>query len=89
MLTLSIEVAHMRRCVRVAKRVCYFRVALCTSSVRLPEREVALLFSTETGEDLSGHALAEMKGPTSNRLQTVFDRLAEMSDRFAASLTSV
>jgi hypothetical protein len=52
-------------------------------------KNVAPLFSTETGEQLSDQGLAEMKGPVSERLHNVFDRLAEMSDHAAASLTSV
>ncbi len=51
-------------------------------------KKAAPLFSTETGDDLGDHALADMKGPVSDRLQTVFGRLAEMSDHAAASVTS-
>ena len=49
----------------------------------------APLFSTETGEDLSDDALSEMRGPTSDFLQKDMDRLAEMSDLAAASMSSV
>ena len=58
------------------------------TSTRIVEN-AAPLFSTETGEDLPDDALSEMTGPTSDFLQKYMDRLAEMSDLAAASLSSV
>lgn len=50
---------------------------------------VAPMFSTESGEDLSDDALSEMTGPTSDFLQKYMDRLAEMADLAATSSSSV
>ena len=49
----------------------------------------APLFSTDTGEELSDDALADMAGPLTDLLQRNSNDLAGMSDEAAAKLTSI